>query len=67
MSELPKLTDTCILNYGEKHKDKKLIDVPAEYFLYIYNKNFKMPQNLKDYIEDNIDVLKKEMEENAKY
>lgn len=64
---LDKLKDDSILDYGEKHKGKKLIDVPAQYFLYIYEKNFTMPASLKEYIEDNLDVLKKEMQEQAKY
>lgn len=64
---MEKLTDESILDYGEKHTGKKLINVPAEYFLYIYRKNFKMPQNLKDYIEDNLDVLELEEKEKNKY
>lgn len=64
---MEKLTDESILDFGEKHKGKKLIKVPAEYFLYIYRKNFKMPQNLKDYIEDNLDVLELEEREKNKY
>ena len=55
------LTDNSIMLYGQ-HKGKKLIDVPASYFIYIYN-NHKLQDDLIEYIEDNMEVFQKELEE----
>lgn len=48
------LTDKSLMPFG-KHKGKALIDVPDDYFLWLYTNGIK-DGNLKDYIEDNFDV-----------
>lgn len=55
------LTDTSIMYFG-KYKGRELQDVPAQYLLWIHE--FGNPdRKMRDYIEDNMDVLKKEMNE----
>lgn len=57
-------TDETWFHYGNKHRNKKLKDVPASYLLFIYNEEYTMPPQLKAYIVDNLQVLKKqELEE----
>lgn len=59
------LTDEDLMPFG-KWKGIALANVPADYLLYAYN-NFKdLSQDLKDYIEDNLEVLKKEEKEDRK-
>lgn len=58
MSEV--LTDDSIMWFGD-YKGRKLVNVPASYLLYIYNNN-KAFGKLKDYIEDNLQVLEVEFE-----
>jgi hypothetical protein len=55
------LNDKSIMSYGG-HKGKKLIDIPASYFIYISN-NHDLEENLIDYIENNMEVFQKELEE----
>ena len=52
-------TDTSLMPFG-LHKDKKMINVPAHYLLWLYETN-KCSGELKEYIIDNLDVLKEEM------
>lgn len=52
------MNDESLMPFGE-HKGKKLIDVPASYLLYLYDQN-KCYGELKEYIEDNLDVLNEE-------
>lgn len=56
------LNDYSKMPYG-KHKGKQLIDVPADYLLWLYYNNKASP-SVKQYIEDNLEVLKKEAVEN---
>lgn len=53
------MTDESIMPFGI-HKGKRLIDVPAQYLIWLYDNN-KCSGPLKDYIEDNMDALKKEV------
>lgn len=48
------LTDKSLMPFG-KYKGKALIEIPDEYFLWLYTNNLK-DGTLKDYIEDNFDV-----------
>jgi uncharacterized protein (DUF3820 family) len=43
-----------------KHKDKRMIDVPAFYLLYIYDNNMVSDERVRRYIIENLDALKKE-------
>ncbi len=53
--------DNTIIPFG-KHKGKALANVPASYLIWLLD-NGKCFGALKDYIEDNIDVLQKEVKE----
>jgi uncharacterized protein (DUF3820 family) len=53
------LTDYSLMPYGI-HKGKAMINVPADYLLYLYD-NGKCDGEVLEYIEDNMDVLKKEI------
>lgn len=61
------LTDESIMPFG-KHKGEKMANVPASYLLWIYDE-WTLPnprfcfvnQEVKAYIEDNLDVLRKEI------
>lgn len=57
------LTDESPLEFGQAHRNKLLKNVPAEYLLYIYNNNYAISNDLKEYIEDNLEVLEKEKDE----
>lgn len=54
--------DKDLMPFGV-HKDKRMIDVPAEYLLWLLANN-KCSGEVKEYIEDNKDVLEKEVNEN---
>ena len=45
------------------HKGKKLIDVPASYLIWLYD-NDKCSWALKEYIRENMDVLKSQAKTN---
>ena len=55
------LEDDDLMPWG-KYKGKKMQDVPADYLLYMYENN-KCDSDVKEYIEDCIDILKKEVKE----
>ena len=56
-----KLTDESFMPFG-RYKGTKLANVPAEYLLWLHGNGISpQHQNLKDYIEDNMDVLKQEI------
>ena len=50
-----------VMPFG-KHKNKKMEDIPADYLLWVYN-NVEMRGGLKDYIQANINGIKKEVED----
>lgn len=58
------MNDDSIMRFGA-HKGKKLSDVPADYLIYAYE-NFELEHRpeFKKYLEENIDVLRKEAKEN---
>ena len=43
-----------------KYQGKKLIEVPAQYLLWLYNQGCDHP-GLKHYLNDNLEALKKEV------
>ena len=59
-----KLTDESIITFGI-HKGKALEDVPASYLLFLYDNN-RCGKDLREYIEENIDVLKHEIKTGKK-
>lgn len=54
------LTDNSPMPFG-KYKNQKMANVPASYFLWLYD-NDKCSSYVKEYIEDNLDVLKVEVD-----
>lgn len=60
---MPTLKDDSLMPFG-KHRGTKMANVPASYLLYIYEQPW-IKGNLEQYIFENLDVLKKEVEENA--
>lgn len=52
------MNDNSIMPFG-KYKGQPLINVPADYLLWLY-KQMSIPGDLKKYIQDNLEVLKKE-------
>jgi len=55
-------TDNTPMPFG-KYKGQALANVPAEYLMYLYDNN-KVIGHLKNYIEDNKDVLAIELKTN---
>lgn len=53
------LTDKSPMPFGI-HKGTSMANVPAEYLLWLYD-NGKCSQEVRDYIEDNLDVLRQEV------
>lgn len=53
------LTDNDRMPFG-KYKNEKMANVPASYLMWLYNEN-KCSKEVRDYIEDNLDVLKEEI------
>lgn len=48
------MTDTDLMKWG-KYKGKRLIDVPADYLIWLNNSDLR-DRELKRYIMDNLDV-----------
>ncbi len=53
------LNDDSYMLFG-KYKGIKMANVPADYLLWLYDNN-KCNKDVKDYIEDNLDVLRFEI------
>jgi len=56
---MEKLTDSSRMPFG-KYINEKMANVPASYLMWLYDNN-KCNQQVKDYIEENMDVLKDEL------
>lgn len=56
------MTDESLFPFGE-HKGIKLANVPGSFLFWLYM-NDKCYGELKDYIEDNLDVIKTEINTN---
>ena len=54
------MTDESIMPIG-KYKGQKMANVPPEYLLWLYE-NGNIYGGLKDYIKENLDVIKSEIE-----
>jgi uncharacterized protein (DUF3820 family) len=57
-SQQTELTDSSPMPFG-KYRGKPMIDVPAHYLLYLFNDGCNHP-DVKKYILDNLEALKKE-------
>lgn len=53
------MTDESIMPIG-KYRGEKLANVPSEYLLWLYE-NANIYGELRDYIKDNLEVLKSEI------
>lgn len=62
---MEKLTDESPMPWG-KYKDKKMEDVPADYLLWCYDTG-KTCRLVKEYVRDNLDVLKMQAAEKQKF
>lgn len=58
------MTDNDPMPFG-KYKGEKMANVPASYLLWLYE-NSKVYGDVKEYIEENINALKFEIELNNK-
>jgi uncharacterized protein (DUF3820 family) len=61
------MTDTDLMPFG-KHKGKRMIDVPASYFLWLLDalKNDTRNVEVKQYLQENKEALKLEVKKNSK-
>lgn len=53
------LNDDSLMPFG-KYKGTKMGNVPAEYLMWLYDNN-KCDKAVREYIEDNLDVLQYEI------
>jgi uncharacterized protein (DUF3820 family) len=53
------MTDESLMPYG-KFEGQKMANVPAKYLLWLYDEN-KCTGNVRQYIKDNLDVLRSEV------
>lgn len=56
-----RLSDRSLMPFG-KYKGVKMVNVPSDYLLWLYDKGLE-DGDVKTYIEENMDVLKKEVKE----
>lgn len=49
-----KLDDNSIMPFG-KYKGEKMIDIPDDYFIYLYKAGLQ-PGNVKDYIDSHFSI-----------
>lgn len=59
------LTDQSLMPFG-LHKGTKLANVPASYLIWMHNSITDLRSDLKNYIKDNMDVLKAEVARSVK-
>jgi uncharacterized protein (DUF3820 family) len=58
------LNDNSPMPFG-KYKGEKMANVPADYLMWLYNE-IKCNKDVRDYIEDNLDVLEQEIKRENK-
>lgn len=58
------MTDKSLMPFG-KYKGEPMINVPPDYLIWLYDEG-KCFGELKEYIKDNMDVLKKELKSQRK-
>lgn len=59
------LTENDVITFG-KYKDKKIANVPAEYFIYLLTEGICFGA-LRTYIRENLEHLRMEAAYNSKY
>jgi uncharacterized protein (DUF3820 family) len=60
-----KMTDTSLMPWG-KYKGKRLIDIPAGYFIWLWDdwgiqKSGELHRGLREYISNNLQALRQEV------
>lgn len=58
------MEDTSRMPYG-KYKNEKMANVPPDYLIWLYENN-KCGGEVREYIKENLSVLKEEIEYNKK-
>jgi len=58
------MDDESLMPFGE-FKNRKLVNVPASYLIFLYEEE-KCDEELKEYIEDNLEILKREKKQEWK-
>jgi uncharacterized protein (DUF3820 family) len=53
------MDDNSKMPFG-KYKDEKMANIPADYLLWLYE-NSKVYGEVREYIKDNLDVIKSEI------
>lgn len=61
---VPEMNDKSLMPFG-KHKGTAMANVPANYLLYIYE-NMTLHDNLKNYIQKNLEGLRAEVKRAAR-
>ncbi len=69
MSHFQKMTDESIMPHWSKYKGHKLANVPASYLIWLYDEwgiknSGELHRPLREYIEDNMQALRKEISYN---
>lgn len=64
MAEQYNMTDESSMPFG-KFKGKKMANVPASYLLWLHE-NVELRGGLKEYIKENLDVIKTEVKNSNK-
>jgi uncharacterized protein (DUF3820 family) len=59
MSNRGKFTDESIMPYG-KYKGRKMANIPGDYLIWLFENN-KCCYHVSKYIQDNMEVLKSEI------
>lgn len=54
------MNDESLMPFG-KYKGEKMANIPPDYLIWVYD-NGKVYGDVKDYIKDNLDVLKAEIQ-----
>lgn len=62
---MSKLSDSSLMPFGQ-HKGEKMIDVPASYLIWLFENN-KCNGDVKEYIKDNLDVLKQQSKTSKRF
>ena len=62
---MEKLNDFSKMPWG-MHKGTAMQDVSAEYLLFMYE-NGKLPEDVSDYITENLDTLRRQRDYNKKH
>lgn len=60
LRDMEKLTDESLMPWG-KYKSHSMENVPASYLIWLYENN-KCNNQVKEYIEDNLDFLRMEVD-----